>query len=76
MRKLLLAVAAGSALFIGVPADSYAGSGVGVRVGPDGIRIGPRDRWRDHYASDCRVIKERIVRPNGNVVIKTRRVCD
>jgi hypothetical protein len=75
MRKLLLAMAAGSALMMVVPPEAYAG-GVGVRVGPDGIRIGPRDRWRDHYASDCRVIKERIVRPNGNVIVKTRRVCD
>jgi hypothetical protein len=74
MRKLLFAMAAGAAL-MAVPPEAYAG-GVGVRVGPDGIRIGPRDRWRDHYASDCRVIKERIVRPNGNVVVKTRRICD
>jgi hypothetical protein len=76
MRKLLFALAAGSALTMTAPADLYAGSGVGVRVGPDGIRIGPRDRWRDHYASDCRVVKERIVRPNGNVIVKTRRICD
>jgi hypothetical protein len=76
MRKLLFALAAGSALMMAAPEQVYAGSGVGVRVGPDGIRIGPRERWRGHYASDCRVIKERIVRPNGTVVTKTRRVCD
>jgi hypothetical protein len=75
MRKLLFVMAAGAALMMTVPPEAYAG-GVGVRVGPDGIRIGPRDRGRDHYASDCRVIKERIVRPNGNVVVKTRRICD
>jgi hypothetical protein len=74
MRGLLFALAAGSALILGVPADSYAG--VGVRIGPDGVRIGPRDRWREDYARDCRVVKERIVRPNGNVIVKTRRVCD
>jgi hypothetical protein len=74
MRGLLFALAAGSALILGVPSDVYAGSGVGVRVGPDGIRIGPRERG--HYARDCRVVKERIVRPNGNVTVKTRRVCD
>jgi hypothetical protein len=75
MRKLLLAIAAGSALIIAAPPEVYAG-GVGVRVGPDGVRIGTRERWRDHYASDCRVIKKRIVRPNGTVVTKTSRVCD
>jgi hypothetical protein len=74
MRKLLFALAAGSAMIIAAPAPSHAGSGVGVEVGPGGIAIGPR---RDRYFDDdCRVIKERIVRPNGRVVVRTREVCD
>lgn len=32
------------------------------------------DGWRRHRA-DCRVVRVRTRLPNGNVIIKTRRVC-
>jgi hypothetical protein len=32
---------------------------------------------RDYaYASDCRVIRERIETPSGRVIVQTRRICD
>jgi len=88
MRKLAFAAAAAAALVVAVPASAqvYLGAdpgGAGVQVGPFGFGVGPRYGYRDYgpeyYAygsADCRVIRERIHTPSGQVVIKTRRVCD
>jgi hypothetical protein len=87
MKTLLLAATTAVALAVAAPASAqfYVGAdpgGVGVQVGPFGAGVGPRyDRhWRDGYyaygAADCRVIRERIVTPSGNVILKTRRICD
>ena len=59
--------------------------GVGVQVGPVGVGVGVGPYWdgpyyrRYHdyaYADECRVIRERIVTPSGNVIFRSRRVCD
>lgn len=72
---LTLAVPASAQVYIG--AGDRDRSGVSVRIG-DGDRYHERRHHRhvrESYA-DCRVIKTRTHRPNGTVVIKTRRVCD
>ena len=53
-------------------------------AGPVGVGIGDPDygwRHRHHYwgrdyASDCRVIRERVETPSGRVIHRTRKVCD
>ena len=90
MRNLLLATTMVVALVAATPASAqfYVGAdpgGVGVQVGPLGAGVGPRYGWRERHwrdgyqaygAADCRVIRERIVTPSGNVIFKTRRICD
>src|SRR5262245_4274076 len=85
MKRILLAVSAlamaGAATL--TPANAQ---GVGVQIGPlgAGVGVGPywdggyRHRhWNDYaYACDCRVIRERIVTPNGDIIFRTRRLCD
>jgi hypothetical protein len=87
MRKLAFAAAAAAALVVAVPASAqvYLGAdpgGAGVQVGPFGFGVGPRYGYRDYgpeyYAygsADCRVVRERIHTPSGQIVIKSRRVC-
>jgi hypothetical protein len=87
MRKLAFAAAAAAALVVAVPASAqvYLGAdpgGAGVQVGPFGFGVGPRYGYRDYgpeyYAygsADCRVVRERIHTPSGQIVIQTRRVC-
>jgi hypothetical protein len=72
------AVPASAQVFFG--ADPY---GAGVQVGPLGVGVGPRfdgryyRDWDDSYAAGyCRVIKSKVVRPDGRVIYQTRRVCD
>ena len=83
MKRILLAV---SALAIAGTAalTSANAQGVGVQVGPfgAGVGVGPywdgynQRHWRDYaYANECRLIRERIVTPSGNVIIRSRRVC-
>jgi len=88
MRKLAFAAAAAAALVVAVPASAqvYLGAdpgGAGVQVGPFGFGVGPRYGYRDYgpeyYAygsADCRVVRERIHTPSGQIVIRSRRVCD
>jgi hypothetical protein len=87
MRKLAFAAAAAAALVVAVPASAqvYLGAdpgGAGVQVGPFGFGVGPRYGYRDYgpeyYAygsADCRVVRERIHTPSGQIVIKSRRMC-
>lgn len=49
-----------------------------VREGGNGVVIREgvhHPRWW-HHRAECRTIKTRKHLPNGNVIIKTRRVCD
>lgn len=84
MRRTLLAV---SALVIAGAAalTSANAQGVGVQVGPIGAGVGVGPYWDGYhhrywnhyaYAGECRAIRERIVTPRGNVIFRTRRVCD
>jgi hypothetical protein len=87
MKNFIAVLAAAAALGVAAPASAqvYFGAGPGgVEVGVgDGYRghhrhwrHGDRRHWRGAYAWDrCRVIRERIVRPNGRVVVRTREVC-
>lgn len=66
--------------------SSPASAQVYLDVGPHGIDVGVgtpdygwRDRhygYRDDYASDCRVIRERIVTPFGQVIYRSHQICD
>ena len=83
MKKLLFVATAAASLFAAVPANAqvYLGAepgGVGVQVGPFGAGVGDwryRHGWRDAYYRDCRVVRERIVTPSGNVIYQSRRAC-
>lgn len=81
MKMLAYGLACAAVLTLAVPAsaqivvrDGHRDSGVSVRIG-DNDRGHHRHHARGSYAS-CKVIKTRTHRPNGTVVIKTRRVCD
>jgi hypothetical protein len=58
--------------------------GVGVQVGPFGVGVGPdywghrHGYWRDYaYAGPyCHSVRTRIVTPSGNIIWRTRRVCE
>lgn len=88
MRTMLLAAAAVVALAAPASAQVYFGAdpgGVGVQVGPFDAGVGPRyerryyndhDWDRAYNRGSCHVIRSRIVRPDGDVVYRTRRVCD
>ena len=79
MKLLLIGAAIGATLLCALPAAAQVvvrTPGVGVVVG-DGDRDGYRHRdrsWRRHRA-ECRTVRTRTRLPNGNVIIKTRRVC-
>lgn len=86
MRMMLLAAAAAATMAVPASAQVYFGAdpgGVGVQVGPLGAGVGPRydgryyRDWDDSYnAGYCRVIRSKVVRPDGRVFYQTRRVCD
>jgi hypothetical protein len=88
MKRILFALSAlamaGAASLTSANAQVYLGAdpgGVGVQVGPLGAGIGPRYHhryWHDYaYApGECRVIRERIVTPSGDVIFRSRRICD
>jgi len=76
-KKLLFGLVSAAALAVSVPA-----SAVEFDVGPGGVAVHrDHDWWLRHHRrfrdeADCRVVRERIVRPNGRVIIRTRRDCD
>lgn len=89
MRNLVLAAVGAAALgVLAVPATAQVGvdvgrGGVGLQVGPLGAGVG--ERYRDHrrdyrrgpYArAECRTIRERIERPSGRVIHRTKKICD
>jgi hypothetical protein len=86
MKRILLAV---SALAIAGAATLTTANaqGVGVQVGPFGAGVGVGPYWNDGYrqrhwrgdyayAGDCRLIRERIRTPSGDLIIRSHRVCD
>lgn len=79
MKQVLFAAATAIALTAAVPASAqvFVGAdpyGAGVQVGPLGVGVGPRFGWREHYR-DCPLVRERIVAPNGDLIIRTHRAC-
>jgi hypothetical protein len=81
MKMLAYGLACAAVLTLAVPAsaqvvirDGHRDSGVSVRIGDGNRHHSDRHHARRSHA-DCRVIKTRTHRPNGTVVIKTRRVC-
>jgi len=85
MKKLLIAFAGLATLAVAVPAgaqvtvEERVGPGVSVREDFGGPPYGRAWGWRRHHAEyygDCRVIRERTRTFNGDVIIRTRRVCD
>ncbi len=78
MKRLILGSAAAAALLIAAPAGAqvYLGAdpgGAGVRVGPFSAGVGTPYSYRE---PDCRIVRERIVTPDGRVVFRSQRVCD
>ncbi len=83
MRTMLLTAAAAVMLAAPASAQVYFDTGPGgveVQVGPRYHRYYDRDYDRDwgraYDWGRCRVIRSRIVRPDGSVVYRTRRICD
>jgi len=81
MKKFLIA-----AICV-MPAAIPASAQVNFRADPDvGVnRLDdpnygwPHSHWRrgyDAYARECRVIRERVVLPDGSVVYRSREICD
>lgn len=83
MKKFMIVLAAAGAVAAASPALAQvrveAGPG-GVEVGVGGSRHYDRDYhrgWRHGYARrDCRTERVEVTRPNGRVIVKTRRICD
>ena len=80
MKRILFAA---SALAIaGAATLTPANAQIGVQVGPFGVGIGgPYWDGRyyhayDYVPGDCRLIRERVITPSGNVIFHSRRVCD
>jgi hypothetical protein len=78
MKMLAYGLACAALLAVAVPANAQMVVRDGHRDGVS-VRIGDNDRHH-HYNgrrshAECKVIKTRTHRPNGTVVIKTRRVC-
>jgi hypothetical protein len=84
MKHLLVAAAAAAALTMAVPASAQ----VTLDAGPRGaeVHVGPRhdmgrhEGWRRHHENyraynACKTTRERIVLPNGRVIVKSRSTC-
>jgi hypothetical protein len=85
MKKLLFGLAAAATLMVAAPAEAQ----VWIDAGPVAARIGPPPPWGWHrhhrvrevrevyaYAPECRMIRERIRKPGGRLIIREREVCD
>lgn len=63
----------------GVSVQERVGPGVSVREDIGGPPYGHAYGWRRHHAEfvgGCRTMRVKTRLPNGDVIIKTRRVCD
>jgi hypothetical protein len=89
MKRIFIAAAAALAISGAATLTPANAQGVGVQVGPVGVGVGAGPYWDDGYkhrhwrgdraygyASQCRVIRERIETPSGRMIVKTRRICD
>ncbi len=78
MKKFMFVLAAAGTMIAAAPAVAQ----VGIYAGPGGVEVGVGGRphhhgWRHGYARrDCRTIRTEVQRPNGRVVVRTKRVCD
>jgi hypothetical protein len=87
MKFLLLCLAAVASVVAVTPASAR----IWVDAGPVAVRVGPPPPWHRHWhrhrvveeyyvpayaAAECRIIRERIRRPDGTRVIRERRICD
>jgi hypothetical protein len=81
MKTILLGLVAATAIGAATPASAQ----IWLDAGPFAARIGPPPPWAwrrpvvREYAyvmDDCRIIRERIRRPNGRVIVREREVCD
>ena len=84
MRRLLLAAAAAAVLAASVSTSALAGNDNeprgGYDLGPLGQCFNPPDcgnkrAERAAYASQCPLVRERIVTSSGSVIYKRHRVC-
>jgi hypothetical protein len=84
-KYLLVCLAAAATLIAVTPASAQ----LWFDAGPVAVRVGPPPPWHRHrwvedyayyvpaaYVPACRIIRERIIRPNGTRVIRERRICD
>ncbi|MGE3147821.1 MAG: hypothetical protein AB7K04_02030 [Pseudorhodoplanes sp.] len=80
MKSLVIGLAVAATLGLAAPASAQVFFG----AGPGGVEVGvggpryyhDRHSWRGAYLDDCRIVRERIVRPSGRVVYRERQVCD
>ncbi|MBI3704311.1 MAG: hypothetical protein HY244_10830 [Rhizobiales bacterium] len=83
--RLLMTLTGAALLTLAVAAPASAQVYFG--AGPGGVGVGIGDphyndwgwrhrHYRGTYASDCRVIRERIETPSGRVIYRSRQVCD
>lgn len=81
MKTILFGLVAAAAIGVATP----AGAQIWFDVGPVAARIGPPPwEWRHrpvyreyaYVVGGCRVIRERIRRPNGRVIVREREICD
>jgi hypothetical protein len=78
MNKFLMLLAAAGTLAVASPAAAQ----VGIYAGPGGVEVGVgspgyhRQGYRGYARRDCRTERVEVVRPNGRVIVKTRRICN
>jgi hypothetical protein len=81
MKTILFGLVAATAIGAATPASAQ----IWFDVGPVAARIGPPPwEWRHrpvyreyaYVVGGCRVIRERIRRPNGRVIVREREICD
>ncbi len=84
MRNLLFVAVATVTMAVAVPAVAqvYIGGGPtpgGVDAAPVGPNYRLYDQWRGYDEADvgdCHVARERTIRPNGRVTVRSYRECD
>jgi hypothetical protein len=83
VRNLLFVAVASVTMAVAVPAVAqvYIGGGPtpgGVDAAPVGPNYRSYDQWRGDEADvgDCHVVRERTIRPNGRVTVRSYRECD
>ncbi|MEA2906040.1 MAG: hypothetical protein QOC56_2498 [Alphaproteobacteria bacterium] len=81
MKNVLFCLISATAMVSATPASAqfwFDAGPVAVRVGPPAWGWRPH-RWVRDYAyvvPHCRVIRERIRRPNRRVIVREREICD